>query len=55
MGDPTAWGAYNAVDYWLEHEARAFKSAETRWESVVTGEVASLKAGAFQALAGAAA
>ncbi len=49
--DPTIWRAYNAVSQWIEHEARRYRSAETKFESLILGAAAATKARAFQRLA----
>ena len=52
LGDGgSTWAGYQALDYWLQHEARKFRSSDTRFESVLLGEVANLKARAFDSLA----
>jgi phage/plasmid-like protein (TIGR03299 family) len=50
--EPTVWRAYNAVSTWLEHEATNFRSAESRFESLVIGAAAARKSRAFSILAG---
>jgi phage/plasmid-like protein (TIGR03299 family) len=50
--EPTVWRAYNAVSTWLEHEARRYRSPETRFESLVFGAAAAMKSRAFGILSG---
>ena len=43
----TAWGLFNAVTYWIDHE-RSLKSGSDRWEASVTGSGKALRQKAFE-------